>query len=286
MSGRFVMKTKFLAVTLGLSGILSSPALAGAVGAASAGSASAAAASVEKCMGLACPDPNHDVPEARGPATSLSGSREFAAQINAGFYEYGLLNPAWRKRAVAYVVPPGQADRMPASVRALPIVTALASETDIFEDGSTVFIVDRQIVGWVPTAELRARRAQSDRKRSKIRRRMIARAAQSGVGNCPNNFFCIYDFQNLQGEGWGLYGYPTGWLSLSACCNNFNDQAESHQSRRERDSLLNKHNPPQGGSDRYCAESNTVDFDLGNNFGGDGRNQASMIANTGSDQQC
>jgi hypothetical protein len=242
------------------------------------------AAQEEQCLGLTCPDADHPVPEASGPAEPISGPRRLLDQETAGFYEYGLNNPAWGKRAVAYVVPPGQFDQMPLSVRSLPIVRSIATDTTLFHDGSVVVITDRHIFSVLPAAEQRARKAKSNRVRASIRDRAVARGA--GTGDCPNNYFCIYDFQNTLGEGHGLYGIGTGWLSLSACCGNFNDRAESMETRRERDSLLNKHNPPAGGDARYCADSNSIDYDLGNNFGGSGRNVASMWANTDSDQQC
>jgi hypothetical protein len=86
--------------------------------------------------------------------------------------------------------------------------------------------------------------------------------------------------------GLGLTGSKTGWQSLSACCN-FNDRAESMQNRRNFDSLLNRNYPAtNGANDRYCADSQSEDFDLGNNFGGNGRNKASAWANTPDNVHC
>jgi hypothetical protein len=273
--------SRLLATTLVVAGIGAAGAAVNAGGAPAGDRNAPSAGQVAECLGLACPDADHPVPEASGPAITISDQSRVALQTTAGFYEYGLGNPAWGKRAVAYVIPPGQADRMPLSIRSLPIVRSLATETTVFEDGSAVVIGDRNIYGVVPAAELKARATKSRRARARIRQGEMARAA--GFGSCPNSHFCIYDFQNTVGEWWGLYGIGTGWLSLSACCNNFNDQAESMENARARDSLLNKHNPPQGGPDRYCADSNSIDYDLGNNIG---RNEASMWANTDSDQQC
>ena len=236
------------------------------------------------CLGLACPDSDHPVPEAGGPIPSLSGPPQLKQQRQAGFYEYGLLNPLHGDRAVAYVVPPGQANRMPASVRELPIVRSLATETTYFEDGSTVFIVDRHIFGAIPSTTTTARATRFRRAGSRARR-LRARSAHV-VNNCPDNYFCIYDFENNTGERWGLYGIGTGWISLSACCG-FNDRAESAHNNRARDSLLNKHNPPSDApSDRYCSDSDSVDFSLDNNFGGGGNNEASMWANLDNDGRC
>jgi hypothetical protein len=236
------------------------------------------------CLGLACPDAERDVPEARGPVTSLSGPHQLKQQGQAGFYEYGLLNPLHGERAVAYVVPPGQASRMPSSVRDLPVVKSLATDTTYFEDGSTVFIVDRHIFGAIPPATTPARATRFRRAGSQPRRRR-ARSAHV-VNNCPDNYFCIYDFENNTGERWGLHGIGTGWISLSACCG-FNDRAESVHNNRARDSLLNKHNPPSdAASDRYCSDSDSVDFSLDNNFGGGGNNDASMWANLDNDGRC
>lgn len=236
------------------------------------------------CLGLDCVDVDHDVPEARGPVTSV-GPSELDKQRNAGFYEYGVLNPLYGRRAVAYVVPPGQASRMPASVRELPVVKSLQTDTTSFEDGSSVMIVDHQIFGAIPPTKSTAGAARSGPARSRARR-LRARSAHV-VNNCPDNYFCIYDFQNNTGERWGLTGIGTGWLSLSACCNNFNDKAESVHNNRARDSLLNRNYPvTDGPNDRYCSDSDSVDFDLDNNFGGNGRNVASAWANLDNDSRC
>jgi hypothetical protein len=269
-----------------------------AIGSVDAGGAPPASlAATDDCLGLACPDASYDVPEARGPVQSLSDPSQLGQQRLAGFYEYGLLNPDYGKRAVGYVIPPGQADRMPASIRNLPIVKALVSDTKVFEDGSAIFVIDRSVFGGIPPVEIAARTASSSATARGIRTRAVRRAGRAlrrtraraalTASRCPDFYFCVFGLQNLQGEWWGLHGNGTGWLALSACCNNFNDMAVSQQNRRNNDSLLNRNYPPtNGANDRYCADSMSEDYDLDNNFGGNGRLVASAWANTPDDIHC
>jgi peptidase inhibitor family I36 len=219
----------------------------------------------ESCVGLNCAEPgsNSYVPEARRPVTSVSGPRQLAQQTTAAFYDYGL-GTMIGNRAVAFVVPHGQFDRMPASVRALPLVRQIEAETDFFKT-STVVVFGPHVFEWTPV-ESRATAAR--KQRVKRNRRIRARAA---VGNppCPDNTFCLYDQDNLEpgGAAWGSNYTGAGWQALS----NFgwNDRANSVANRRDRDSLLNKNYPATGGSnDGYCSDSHSSDWDLTNNFGG------------------
>jgi hypothetical protein len=227
---------------------------------------------------LNCLSGEYDVPEARGTAPSVARASDLETQKTAGFYEYGL-NSEYGKRAVAYVVPPGQLDRVPASVRKLPIIEALETETRSFVDGSTVAIVASWAFLAVPPKGVAA-------KSSKPRRKLARASYDYDIYGCPSSHFCLYDYQNWQGPRYGLHGIGTGWQSLNACCS-FSDRAESVRNRRANDSLLNRNNPATGGgNDGYCSDSHSSDLDLDNNFGGGGRNVASSFALVPDDIHC
>lgn len=233
-----------------------------------------------QCLGLSCPADDFQVPEARNGAPSLSKPSQLDQQTEAGFYEYGLSSP-WDKPAVAYVVPPGQLERMPASVRALPIVKSLENETAVFQNRSTVVILDRSMFRTVPKTEVTTQAARS--RREKRTRRPVARAADVDPWGCPSYYFCIYDQQGFQGTAHGLYGNGTGWFGLSAI--NFNDRAESMRNRRNNDSLLAEHwSGTNGYGTRYCADSHSSDREFTNNA--IGNNEASAWANTPDNIHC
>lgn len=231
------------------------------------------------CVGLTCPEPGRagGVSGAGGNHPSVSGPHELADQTQAGFYEFGRF--ATGHDAVAYVVPRGEAGQMPKEIRDLPLVREIADETNLLRT-STVVVFGSYVVEWTEPRTFARPATRTRRKR--------ARAA-IGDPPCPDNTLCLYDYDNFWGPdppqdagiAFGANYTGDGWVHLG----NFgwNDRANSVVNRRDRDSLLNQHNPPAGGSSRYCSESHSSDSDLSNNFGD---NQATLFANTPYDNQC
>jgi hypothetical protein len=211
-------------------------------------------------------------PSVRGsqPATSLSGPAALQRQTTAGFYEYGRGTSSGR-RAVAYVVPVGQSDRMPAGIRRLPVVRSIEKHTDqfglgtvvIFDAGASLFVPDRS------TAH--------------------PRALPPDAYHCSDNYFCLYSCGNWDLSypprctmvQFGAFFTGKGWQRLGDY--GFNDKPVSMRNRRDLDSLLAK-DWPAGNSTRYCAESHSSDRGLTNNPIGTA--QASSFANVPDDIHC
>lgn len=229
------------------------------------------------CLGLDCVQPGSrdDVPESRDPAPSVLGPEQLEKQTRAGFYEYGQ-GTTLHERAVAYVMPTGQLDQAPASVRDLPVVQSLANGGD-FQRGTVVIFGPDTSLSTVP-----APKASTTTKKPSKRRLKARKAAQDAYG-CEDNYFCIYDCElfdcaRLQ---FGPSYTGQGWQALGDYA--FNDKAQSMRNRRDRDSLLARH-WPAGDSTRYCADSHSSDTTFGNNP--IGANEASSFANVPDDIHC
>lgn len=232
------------------------------------------------CLGLDCVQPGSpdDVPESRDPAPSVRGPEQLEKQTKAGFYEYGQ-GTTLQERAVAYVVPTGQLDQAPASVRNLPVVQSLANGGD-FQRGTVVVFGPDTSLSTVSTPK-----ASTAAKRPSKRRIKARKAAQDAYG-CEDNYFCIYDCQefstfNCNRLQFGPSHTGQGWRRLGDYA--FNDRAESMRNRRDRDSLLAR-DWPAGNSTRYCADSHSSDTTFGNNALGP--NEASSFANVPDDIHC
>lgn len=245
------------------------------------------------CVGLECVAPGSpdDVPQARDFVPSVAGPEQLERQATAGFYEFGAGTDTGN-RAVAYVVPLGQADKMPSSVRDLPEAVALA-ESGIFHRATVViFEPDTSLVipnqtAW-SAAVRRAEQPVEDRAATQTR----ARAAAEDFYGCSDNHFCIY---NLPDWGKTIVPFWPGYLQLGPDHTgegfkrlgnySFNDITSSMRNRRDRDSLLAEHwNGSTGTGTRYCADSHSSDGTLSNNAIGD--NSASAFANVPDDAHC
>jgi hypothetical protein len=234
-----------------------------------------AVGAAEGCVGLTCEpvgSPN-DVPEARDPSVpSVWGPRQLDYQHSAGFYEFGQ-GTLSSERAVGYVVPRGQLNRMPASVRDLPAVVAIEQPGGHpgFDFG-TIIIVGPDVVMTVPPE-----RAASPARKSRARAKS---AAVDGYG-CEEYRLCLYDHTGWSGRGI-MFGpaTPDGWHNLSQW--GWNDDASSQRNRRNNDSLIAEHT--YGGGARYCADSHTVDSSFNNNS--PNNDEASSIRNQDLDNWC
>ncbi len=230
------------------------------------------------CLGLSCAGPGSrdHVPEARAEVPSIAGPEDLVRQPTAGFYEYGR-GTTLAKRAVAYVVPPGQSDAMPASVLGLPEVRALKRESPNDFDRGTVVIFG-------PDASLLAE-ARAPAKNARVKG-IFGRTAAVDSYQCSDSHFCLYTcmWWDLTYDCWkvqfsGAYN-GTGWHRLGDY--GFNDVASSQRNRRDRDGLLAQHWP--AGGTQYCADSHSSDATLSNNP--IGNNQASAFANVPDDIHC
>ena len=225
-----------------------------------------------RCLGLTCAEPGseNDVPEARRPVSWVSGPSQLERQKTAGFYEYGSGTTLPDQRAVAYVAPLGEYEKMPQNVRDLPVIVADEAEGGSFRKGT--------VVVFGPEAALFDARGATT---AKAKRRIRARAAADAYG-CSDLYFCLYAGFDWTGDRvqFGTVFKGTGWHALSDY--GFNDRADSMRNRRNNDSLLREHYPPSG--DSYCADSNSVDSTFSNNAIGD--NEASAFNNTAGDGSC
>lgn len=232
------------------------------------------------CLGLDCLEYGsvNYVPEARDPAPSVSSPTQLSKQTTAGFYEYGHGTSA-DTRAIAYVVPQNQANRMPASIEALPVTQSLLKGRD-FELGSVVIFGPEASLSTMTNGARAAGRRNLRASGSPKRRARMA--AQDAYG-CEDNYFCLYDcvLFDCAKVQFGPFYTGTGWHRLGDFA--FNDRASSMRNRRDRDSLLAR-DWPAGDSTRYCADSHSSDTTFGNNaIGGD---EASSFANVPDDIHC
>jgi hypothetical protein len=236
------------------------------------------AVAASDCVGLTCERPGspNDVPQARdGSAPSVWGPRQLEHQANAGFYEFGL-GALSEQRAVGYVLPAGQLERVPASVRDLPAMVAIEEPGGHpgFDFG-TLVILGPDVVVTIPSEDSGATAAR--------RRRIRGGTAAVDAYGCEDLRLCLYE----------LYGYTGRGIMFGTCCNpsnywinlgqfGFNDAANSMRSRRNNDSRIAEHN--YGGGARYCADSNSSDSSLANND--IGVNRASSVDLKTSDGYC
>lgn len=228
-----------------------------------------------RCVGLTCAEPGSpdDVPEARGVLPSVWEPSQLEKQTTAGFYEFG--SGTLGKRSVAYVAPYGDWSRLPASVRDLPVVSAIASLAPSELDPSTIVIFGPGAASIHPLdgQAVSTARRQSPR----------ARAANPPPNyDCPDQHLCLYDADNWQSSVFtfsGPFYNGTGWWRLSDW--GWGDRANSVRNRRGYDGLLNRNWPPNGA--QYCSDSHSSDLTLSNNIG---NNEASAIANVPDDIHC
>jgi hypothetical protein len=224
---------------------LSAAAILAVVGLAlSVGASAALAAGGVDCIGLTCPASAGGMPGyAQGDwsATTVLGPRALRVQRTAGFYEFGQ-GTTLGETAVAYVVPPGQADRVPAAVLALPVARAI-SPSD-YATG-TVVIADAEAAVWIPAGGIAQTAA----------RRPRARAADVDPYGCPDQYFCIYENASFTGTRIQIHEIsPNGvWTQLTDW--GFNDKASSERNRRDRDSWLAA--DLSGGGTRHCYDSHS-----------------------------
>ena len=265
----------FLTAVVAISGVLVASGLAIASGAPAPSSAS------PSCIGLACAGSNsqYTVPQAGGAAPSLSGPEQLARQTKAGFYEFGR-GTTTGGRAVAYVVPYGQADRMPASVRELPVVDATEEPGGVDDfDLGTVVIFGPDVSMVVSQGSPAARAAG--------RHRATAHTSAADQYGCDDNYFCLYSCGFFdRGPGcakiqFGSVFTGRGWQRLGDY--GFNDRTQGMRNRRNYDSLLAR-DWPAGNSTRYCADSHSADSTLSNNALGE--RHASSFANVPDDIHC
>jgi hypothetical protein len=192
------------------------------------GAASAQGLWLPGCVGLTCVAPGSpdDIPQARDFVPSVTGPQELDEQGTAGFYEFGAGTDSGN-RAVAYVVPFGQADRMPATVRDLPETAALAA-AGVFEHATVViFEPHTSLVIPHPGAASVASTKPAVRPR--------ARAANVDIYGCIDNHFCLYgvDSGNWSANPRVQFGPDhtgEGWKRLYNCA--FDNQAKSMRNRR------------------------------------------------------
>jgi hypothetical protein len=238
----------------------------------------------------------YDLPATRGDDLPfVADASQLKDQGTAGFYAHGLVGGG---KGVAYVVPFGQLDRVPAGVLNLPVVKAILDTppgaVSDFEIGT--------VVVFGPEAELLIAKvdpAQAVRDARKgagaaSKRRPLARKSAADAYQCDDNFFCIYDCTNWRINVGGGCSYRiqfgasftgTGWHGLGNY--GYNDVASSMRNRRDRDSLLAQHwqaSPPNGYGNQYCAESHSADGTFDNNA--IGNDQASAFANVPDDIHC
>lgn len=206
---------------------------------------------IASCLGLMCAESGTEaiVPEAQGPVPSVGGPEQLTLQTRAGFYEYGQ-GTTVGKRAVAYVVPYGQSESMPASIRNLPEVKALESgATNDFQLG-TVVIFGPGISLLIPNPAAPTVRRQARR--------------DIDAYNCYSQHLCLY-YCWL----WSTTGPCTriqfnasyagrGWYNLGDFA--FNDATYSVRNRRDHDSLLARDN--NGNGTPWCGQQHSVDTDL------------------------
>lgn len=236
------------------------------------------------------------VPSAAAADGSASESKQLTRQTTAGFYEVGsgrmvsrTVSPAGfydfgggktlGEPNVAYVVPYGQRDRMPASVRNLPVVRAIEKpegQPNDFDLGVVVLFGPDASLG-VPLREMPAGTAPNNR--------AVAHMSEEDAYRCERNYFCIYHLYWWAGYRlqWGPAWTGLGWWRIYDFNPGMADNASSMRNRRNYDSLLAR-DWPAGNSIRYCAESHSSDSVLGDNA--IGNNTASSFANVADDIHC
>lgn len=245
----------------------------------------------EKCLGLGCAQQGteNDVPESRTPATAVAGPNELERQSRAGFYEYGRGTSLPDKRAVAYVSPQGQHASMPASVRDLPVVEALAHSGQLQASTVVVFSPTAVLGVSIPTSAA-GHRHRNHRHGHKHR----PKARKSNHGSCIDRYFCMFDLHEFNhtlldcyaGCAWIQLGPSDAAEGFKRLGNyGFNDRIDSVYNRRGNDSLLAKDwTGTTGAGTRYCSDSHSSDTTLGNNALGN--NQASAVALPNDDIHC
>jgi hypothetical protein len=205
-----------------------------------------------RCLGLNCTRSGGNVvPQASAPVESVPGPNQLAGQSRAGFYEFGK-GTSLGTRAVAYVVPYGQADRMPADVEDLPAVQAIdqpsGQPTDF--DLGTVVIFGPDVSLSVPAQELGSR----------ARNGAVAHISAQDQYRCEDRYFCLYSTRRFAGARiqFGPLFTGTGWHRLSDYA--WNDKSYSMRNRRDYDSLLDSEWPPRRTYwTSYCADSHSSD---------------------------
>jgi hypothetical protein len=267
------MRIKLLAGAVVATSVLAATGLAAATGAESPPAPTAG------CIGLTCAKGANAVPQADAPVPSLSGPQQLLRQTKAGFYEFGAGTTTGR-RAVAYVVPYGQAGRMPASVRDLPVVDATEEPAGVSDfDLGTVVIFGPDVSLVVSQGEPAAS--------TPVGRRGVAHTSAADQYGCDDNYFCLYSCGFFdRGPGcakvqFGSVFTGRGWQRLGDY--GFNDRTQGMRNRRGYDSLLAR-DWPAGSSTRYCADSHSADATLSNNALGE--RHASSFANVPDDIHC
>jgi hypothetical protein len=206
---------------------------------------------VATCLGLTCSEPGsaYDVPEARGWVPSVRGPRQLARQTTAGFYEYGQ-GTTVGKRAVAYVVPYGQSESMPASIRSLPEVVELEASGEIQLGTTVIFGPDASLFLPDPSS--------AGPPNGRLARRDI------DAYNCTSQHLCLYKCTNWYLGGpcgrvqFGAFYAGQGWFNLGDF--SWNDNTQSVRNRRDNDSLLAEHNG--GNGTQWCGQSHSNDTSL------------------------
>lgn len=225
------------------------------------------------CIGLTCPDSGLSATakaQVDWIGSPLSDPRNLKAQKVAGYYEFGEGTTAGQT-AVAYVIPPGQLQSVPAAIANLRVVKDISAVD--YATGTVVVFNDGAAL-WAPQLGAQAARATA----AKARRGARARAAADAYG-CSDSYFCIYPGINFTGGRlqWHDINQGSNWVNLTDW--GFNDSASSSRNRRDRDSWLAEHT--NGGGDRHCYDSHSSDAD----FGG-WSNDASSLYNSAGDAGC
>jgi hypothetical protein len=207
-------------------------------------------ASAQDCLGLECSGALPPSSVGRGALQSVSSPQELETKKVSGFYEFGLNNPEYRARAVAYVATPGTLQAAPPEILALPSAQAV-SEADSK--------IDTIVIYGPGVATIAGGTARADAARSRAQKGAKARVAQN-PGTCPNGWFCLFDYDDYVGDR-GIWQDTGIWQDLAPF--GWNDRAESMQNKRSGATLLAT--GTGGGGSRYCAQAGTADADLSNN---------------------
>lgn len=196
-----------------------------------------------ECLGLDCPGVTPANSKSRGIVESVENPRSLESAKPSGFYDYGSRGTP-KKRAIAYVVKPGEWDSVPREIKDLRAADFLsaserANNTTVFYGSGTITTV--------PPVKSSAASTKKSRK---------ARAA--GWSACSySGSFCLFD--DFNGNGARGQWFDTGyWQNLSAF--GWQGRARSMWNRRNGWTLLER---VSGG--RYCAVPNSQDGSLANN---------------------
>lgn len=236
--------------------------------------ASAGVDSRGNCLGLDCSvlPGGGSVPEARSGAPAVDGVDQLRVGRESGFYTVpapiyqGDIAP----QAVVYLSKPGQLERMPASVRQLPVVRNLDLNRAPELKTSTIVIIGPG-----------ALRVYGDDVAAARQGKKQARAAHGASwAGCQDQNFCVYTSEGMGGVRDDIYGptyYGTGWWNWGS--GTLNNNGESMVNHRDNgDSLMA--DLTWGDGARYCAHEHTDDTTFSNNFG---NNVNSSFALLGSD---